>query len=70
MQVASTMKVLIITGFCPIVREAAESHKLYREVLGISFKVKENDNYLHTEALQGAKTFALWPLPGSAPLLW
>ena len=68
MQVASNIKVLFIAGFGPIIRETAESHKLYREVLGIPFKVEkqESADYLHTEALQGAKTFALWPLSEAA----
>jgi hypothetical protein len=68
MQVASNIKVRFITGFGPIVRETAESHKLYREVLGTPFKVEkeESADYLHTEALQGAKTFALWPLSQAA----
>lgn len=30
--------VLFIAGFDPIVRDAAASHKLYNENLGISFK--------------------------------
>jgi len=34
-------------------------------VLGIPFK-EESDSYLHTEMLQGAKTFALWPLSKAA----
>src|ERR1700758_467184 len=54
-------KVLFVAGFGPIVREDAESHRLYSQMMGIDFTA-ENDNYLHTEALQGAKTFALWPL--------
>jgi hypothetical protein len=68
MQVASNIKVLFVTGFGPIVRETSESHKLYREVLGIPFKVEKEESaeYLHTEALQGAKTFALWPLSQAA----
>lgn len=55
------IKVLFIAGFGPIVREPTASRKLYNQTLGIGFK-EENDGYLHTEALQGAKTFALWPL--------
>jgi hypothetical protein len=55
------IKVLFIAGFGPIVREATASRSLYRQTLGISFK-EEKDGYLHTEALKGAKTFALWPL--------
>ena len=58
-------KILVIAGFCPIVRTDAESHGLYSQRLGIDFTV-ENDNYRHTEALKGAKTFALWPLRQAA----
>lgn len=65
MKVARKIKVLFIVGFGPIVRETAKSRKLYGEALGIRFK-EENDGYLHTEALQGAKTFALWPLSQAA----
>lgn len=65
MQVASNFKVLFIAGFGPIVRETTESRELYSRVLGIPFK-EESGEYLHTEALQGAKTFALWPLPLAA----
>src|SRR5258708_10122939 len=59
------IKILFIAGFGLIVREAAESRKLYREALGIPFK-EESDGYLHTEALRGAKSFALWPLSQAA----
>ena len=59
------IKILFIAGFGPIVREAVESRKLYREALGIPFK-EETDGYLHTEALRGAKSFALWPLSQAA----
>jgi hypothetical protein len=59
------VKILFIAGFGPIVRDVAESRKLYREALGIPFK-EETDGYLHTEALRGAKSFALWPLSQAA----
>ena len=65
MQAEGKIKVLFIAGFGPIVRETAESRKLYGEALGIHFK-EESGEYLHTEALQGAKTFALWPLSQAA----
>jgi Glyoxalase-like domain len=65
MQAEGKIKVLFIAGFGPIVRETAESRKLYSEALGIHFK-EESGEYLHTEALQGAKTFALWPLSQAA----
>jgi catechol 2,3-dioxygenase-like lactoylglutathione lyase family enzyme len=65
MKMAGKIKVLFVAGFGPIVREPAESRQLYGEVLGIPF-TKESGGYLHTEALQGAKTFALWPLSQAA----
>jgi hypothetical protein len=61
MEQLGKIKVLFIAGFGPIVREATASRNLYHQALGISFK-EENDGYFHTEALKGAKTFALWPL--------
>ena len=61
MEQLRNVKVLFIAGFGPIVREATQSRKLYGETLGIWFE-EETGGYLHTEALEGAKTFALWPL--------
>ena len=58
-------KVLFIAGFGPIVSDATASRKLYNQLLGIDFK-EEADGYLHTEALKGAKSFALWPLSQAA----
>lgn len=61
----SNLRILFIAGFGPIVRDIGESRKLYQDVLGIPFK-QENGGYLHTEAVPGAKTFALWPLSQAA----
>jgi catechol 2,3-dioxygenase-like lactoylglutathione lyase family enzyme len=61
----SNLKVLFIAGFGPIVRDIEESRKLYQNVLGVQFK-QENGGYLHTEAVPGVKTFALWPLSQAA----
>jgi glyoxalase/bleomycin resistance protein/dioxygenase superfamily protein len=58
-------RVLFIAGFGPIAREPAASQKLYGQALGIPFK-EEKGGYLHTEALSGAKSFALWPLAEAA----
>ena len=62
---AKGVKILFVAGFGPIVRNAAPSRKLYADDLGLAFK-EETGGYLHTEALQGAKTFALWPLAQAA----
>ncbi len=59
------IRVLFIAGCGPIVRDGPASRKLYGQALGISFK-EEAGGYLHTEALSGAKSFALWPLSEAA----
>ena len=57
--------VLFIAGFGPVARAPDATRKLYRQVLGIGFK-EETGGYLHTEALKGANSFALWPLSQAA----
>jgi catechol 2,3-dioxygenase-like lactoylglutathione lyase family enzyme len=64
MQVQGT-NVLFIAGFGPVVADPATSRRLYGEALGVVFKEEEGE-YLHTEALKGAKSFALWPLSQAA----
>ena len=58
------IKILFVAGFGPIVRDQA-SRELYEGTFGIPFK-QEEGGYLHTEALNGAKSFALWPLAHAA----
>ena len=65
MDTAANMKVLFIAGFGPIVRDMGASRKLYRDLAGIPF-TEETDGYLHTEAVSGANSFALWPLSQAA----
>src|SRR5450759_84289 len=59
------MNVLFIAGFGPIATDIDDSRRLYGDALGIAFKVEEGD-YLHTEQVDGAKTFAVWPLAQAA----
>jgi predicted enzyme related to lactoylglutathione lyase len=59
------VKVLFIAGFGPITSDVAESRRLYEETLGIQFKVEDGE-YLHTEDIKGANTFAVWPLAQAA----
>lgn len=59
------IKVLFVAGFGPIVRDPAASRQLYNQTLGIDF-TEEAGGYLHTEALKGANSFALWPLSHAA----
>jgi len=59
------MRILFIAGFGPIATDVGRSRRLYEQALGIAFKVEEGD-YLHTEDVAGAKTFAVWPLAQAA----
>jgi hypothetical protein len=59
------VKVVFVAGFGPIVRDAVASRRLYGEALGVRLK-EETGGYLHTDGLEGAKTFALWPLSQAA----
>ncbi|HEY0830917.1 MAG TPA: VOC family protein [Candidatus Dormibacteraeota bacterium] len=59
------MKVLFIAGFGPIASDVVESRRLYEGALGIRFQVEEGE-YLHTEEVKGANTFAVWPLSQAA----
>jgi extradiol dioxygenase family protein len=63
--IGERMKVLFIAGFGPIATDIDDSRRLYGDALGITFKVEEGD-YLHTERVEGAKTFAVWPLAQAA----
>jgi hypothetical protein len=59
------MKVLFIAGFGPITSNVTESRRLYENTLGLPFKVEDGE-YLHTEEVKGANTFAVWPLAQAA----
>jgi catechol 2,3-dioxygenase-like lactoylglutathione lyase family enzyme len=65
MQGPEKIRILFIAGFGPIVHDTNSSRNLYVRALGIAFK-EESGSYLHTDALQGAKHFALWPLAQAA----
>lgn len=65
MRKTDNITIRFIAGFGPIDRDIATSRKLYGDALGISF-TEESGGYLHTEAVAGAKSFALWPLSEAA----
>lgn len=65
MQEFEGIKVLFVAGFGPIVRDRITGRKLYGDTLNISFK-EEQGGYLHTEDLNGVRSFALWPLDQAA----
>ena len=59
------IKVIFVAGFGPIVRDQKRSEKFYVENMGLSCN-REEGGYLHTEEIEGVKTFALWPLSQAA----
>lgn len=59
------IKVLFVAGFGPVVQDVTTARQLYGKILGIAFK-EETGGYLHTESLEGAKSFALWPVSEAA----
>ncbi len=59
------MKILFVAGFGPITRDIGKGSDLYSDALGIKFK-EEEGGYLHTDGLEGCKSFALWPLSQAA----
>ena len=71
MQGLEKTKILFIAGFGPIVRDANASRKLYVNALDIRFK-EESGDYLHTNALQGAKggVRSLASFPSSGVVFW
>jgi hypothetical protein len=62
---AMQSKILFVAGFGPIVRDNSASQTLYKSTFEIAFK-EEQGGYLHTDALEGVKHFALWPLAQAA----
>jgi hypothetical protein len=59
------MNILFVVGFGPITTDTNESRNFYEGALGIAFEGTA-DGYLHTQALDGVKHFALWPLSQAA----
>lgn len=59
------MKVLFIAGFGPVAADVEESRRLYEDAMSIAFKIEDGD-YRHTEELDGARSFAVWPLSQAA----
>jgi catechol 2,3-dioxygenase-like lactoylglutathione lyase family enzyme len=58
------IKVLFVAGFGPVVSDMAGARGFYKDLLNIPFK--ERGGYFHTDALEGVKEFALWPLSQAA----
>lgn len=60
----TTMNVLFVAGFGPVVPDVDSARAFYVDALGLA--LEGNEDYLNTSRLDGARSFALWPLSEAA----
>lgn len=59
------MNVQFLTSVAVITPDQNASRKLYLDALGLPL-TEEGDGYLHSENIEGSKSFGIWPLSGAA----
>lgn len=61
------MDIQFVSAMTVITADPATSRKLYLDALGLPLEGAESEpDYLHTENLEGAKHFGVWPLEQAA----
>jgi catechol 2,3-dioxygenase-like lactoylglutathione lyase family enzyme len=60
------MEIQFITSFAVITPDPEQSRALYVSALGLPLQAAEGDDYLHSEDIDGAKHFGVWPLRQAA----
>ena len=60
------MNVLFIAGVAVVTPDPPQSQKLYVEALGLPLEGGDGDEYVHSEKIDGAKHFGVWPLSQAA----
>jgi catechol 2,3-dioxygenase-like lactoylglutathione lyase family enzyme len=60
------MQIEFIASVAVITPDPAQSRSLYVEALGLPLEAAEGDDYLHSEKIDGAKHFGVWPLTQAA----
>ena len=60
------MDVQFITSMAVITPDPEQSRALYVSALGLTLQAAEGDDYLHSEDIEGAKHFGVWPLRQAA----
>jgi catechol 2,3-dioxygenase-like lactoylglutathione lyase family enzyme len=58
--------VQFITSMAVITPDPDQSRALYVSALGLPLQAAEGDDYLHSEDIEGAKHFGVWPLRQAA----
>ena len=59
------MEIQFVTGIAVITPDAAASRALYLDAMGLPL-IAEADGYLHSERIEGCKSFGVWPLTQAA----
>lgn len=60
------MHVLFIASVSVITPDSAASRTLFIDALGLPLTAAEDDDYFHSEAIEGSKHFGVWPLEQAA----
>lgn len=60
------MNVQFIASVSVIAADPPQSRKLYVDALGLPLDHSEGDDYFHSERIDGAKHFGVWPLTQAA----
>ena len=60
------MDVQFITSVAVITADPSVSRRLYVDALGLPLTASEGDDYLHSEDIDGSKSFGVWPLTQAA----
>ena len=60
------MNVLFIAGVAVVTPDPPRSQELYVKALGLPLEGGDGDAYVHSEKIDGAKHFGVWPLSQAA----
>jgi catechol 2,3-dioxygenase-like lactoylglutathione lyase family enzyme len=60
------MNVQFISSFAVVSPDVDASRRLYVDALGLPLSGSQGDEYLHSEQVEGAKHFGVWPLGQAA----
>ncbi|HEY6747916.1 MAG TPA: VOC family protein [Mycobacteriales bacterium] len=60
------MQIRFISSFAVITERPADSRRLYVDALGLPLEAAGDDEYLHSEEIDGSKHFGVWPLTQAA----
>jgi catechol 2,3-dioxygenase-like lactoylglutathione lyase family enzyme len=60
------MNVLFIAGIAVVAADPPKSRELYVDALGLPLEARPGDEYFHSERIDGARHFGVWPLAQAA----